>query len=109
MKKTNWHFRKNRKRKMGSKKISGHPALVVGETDDGSSYYNIDLTKNKKRGYHKNVSIHNPQNWEEESFLRDDISLDPKEYLNIVLKDYKLCPEDINKIWDIKKRIPTRR
>ena len=101
MKRINWHFRKNRKRKLGSKKAGGHPALVIGESTDGSSYYNIGLTNSEKRGHHKNISIHNPQHWEEKSFLRDDISVDPKEYLSIVLKDYKLCPEDIDKIWKI--------
>ena len=101
MKKVKWHFRKNHKRKLGTHKIGSHPALVVGETDDGTSYYNIGLTKSKKRGHHKNISIHNPQNWSEESFLRDDLSIDSKEYLFEVLKDYKLCPEDIDKIWSI--------
>ena len=101
MKKVKWHFRKNRKRKLGTHKIGSHPALAVGETDDGTSYYNIGLTKSKKRGHHKNISIHDPQNWSEESFLRDDLSIDSKEYLFEVLKDYKLCPEDIDKIWSI--------
>ena len=32
----------------------------------------------------------------------------PKEYLSEVLKDYKLCPDDIDKIWGIinKKEFP---
>ena len=31
----------------------------------------------------------------------------PKEYLSEVLKDYKLCPYDIDKIWEtIKKEFP---
>ena len=101
MKKVKWHFRKNRKRKIGSKKVGSHPALVIGEIDDGSSYYNIGLTKSDKRGHQKNIKIHNPQNWSEESFLRDDINIDSKEYLSEVLKDYNLCPEDIDKIWKI--------
>lgn len=34
-------------------------------------------------------------------FLRDDIRIDSKEYLSEVLKDYRLCPKDIDKIWAI--------
>ena len=99
-----WHFRKNSKRKHGSKNSGSHPVLVVGETKDGKAYFNIGLTKSKKRGHHNNIKIHNPQNWNEESFLRDDMSVDSKEYLSKVLEDYKLCPEDIDKIWKIIKK-----
>ncbi len=101
MKNLDWHFRKNTKRKIGKKNSGSHPSLVVGETDDGSAYYNIGLTKSSKRGHHKNIKIHNPQNWKEESYLRDDLKVDSKEYLSKILKDYKLCPEDIEKIWMI--------
>ena len=101
MKKIKWHFRNNSKRKKGSSRKGKHPSLIVGETDDGSSYVNIGLTKSSKRGHHKNIKIHNPQNWDEDSYLRDDIRIDAKEYLSEVLKDYKLCPDDIDKIWEI--------
>ncbi len=47
------------------------------------------------------IKIHNPQNWDEESYLRDDIRTDSKEHLSEILKDYKFCPEDIDKIWSI--------
>ena len=111
MKNIEWHFRRNIKRKVSNKNSGSHPSLIVGETDDGNSYYNIGLTKSPKRGHHKNIKIHNPQNWEKDSFLRDDIRTDSKEYLSEILKDYELCPDDIDKIWSIinKKRIPTRR
>lgn len=101
MKNIKWHFRNNKKRKIAKKNSGSHPSLVVGETDDGTAYVNIGLTKSSKRGHHKNIKIHNPQNWNEESYLRDDIRIDSKEYLSEILKDYKLCPEDINKIWSI--------
>ena len=38
---------------------------------------------------------------DQDSYLRDDVRIDSKEYLSEVLKDYKLCPEDIDKIWAI--------
>ena len=101
MKKVKWHFRNNSKRKKGNSNKGKHPALVVGESDDGTGYLNIGLTNSPKRGHHKNIKIHNPQNWDENSYLRDDIRIDSKEYLSEVLKDYKLCPDDINKIWEI--------
>ena len=101
MKKVKWHFRYNMKRKIAGKGRGKHPSLVVGETEDGKSYMNIGLTKSPKRGHHKNVRIHNPQDWNEDSYLRDDIRIDSKEYLSEVLKDYRLCPEDIDKIWAI--------
>ena len=53
MKNIKWHFRKNSKRKLGKKNGGSHPSLVIGETDDGSSYLNIGLTKSPKRGHHK--------------------------------------------------------
>ena len=59
---------------------------------------NIGLTKSPKRGHHKNVKIHNPQDWSRDSYLRDDVRIDSKEYFSEVLKDYKLCPADIDKI-----------
>ena len=101
MKKVKWHFRYNMKRKIAGKGSGKHPSLVVGETEGGKSYMNIGLTKSPKRGHHKNVRIHNPQDWNEDSYLRDDIRIDSKEYLSEVLKDYRLCPEDIDKIWAI--------
>ena len=101
MKNLKWHFRNNSKRKKGTTNKGNHPSLVVGETDDGKAYINLGLTKSPKRGHHKNIKIHNPQNWNEESYLRDDIRIDSKDYLSEILKDYKLCPEDINKIWEI--------
>ena len=70
-------------------------------TAHGKAYVNIGLTKSPKRGHHKNVKIHNPQDWSRDSYLRDDVRIDSKEYLSEVLKDYKLCPEDIDKIWAI--------
>ena len=111
MKKVKWHFRNNKKRKCGSKNNGAHPSLIVGESDDGRSFVNIGLTNSPKRGHHKNIKIHNPQDWDKESYLRDDVRIDSKEFLCEILKDYKLCPEDIDKIWTIinKKRIPTRR
>ena len=104
MKNIKWHFRKNLKRKAGNKNKGSHPALVVGVTDDNKSYLNIGLTNSPKRGHHKNIEIHNPQNWSEKSYLRDDIKVDSKEYLSEILKDFKLCPDDINKIWEIIKK-----
>ena len=104
MKNVKWHFRKNKKRNLGKKNGGSHPSLIIGESDDGSSYLNIGLTKSPKRGHHKNIKIHNPQNWDKDSYLRDDIRIDPKEYLSEVLKDYKLCPGDIDKIWEIIKK-----
>ena len=101
MKKIKWHFRNNTKRKIGNNNKGKHPSLVVGESDDGISYINIGLTISPKRGHHKNISIHNPQNWSKTSYLRDDIRVDSKEYLSEILKDYKLCPDDIDKIWKI--------
>ena len=98
MRKVRWHFRNNKKRKMGNTKKGKHPVLVVGETDDKKAFINLGLTKSKKRGRHNNIKIHNPQDWGKTSYIRDDIRVDPKKYLSDVLKDYKLCPEDINKI-----------
>ena len=108
--KTKWHFRRNKKRKLGNANKGAHPSLVVGQSKDGKSYINLGLTKNSKRGHHKNVQIHNPQNWNKKAYVRDDIRADSKEYLSIVLNDYKFCPEDIDKIWEIiKKRTPSGR
>ena len=99
--KTKWHFRKNKRRRIGKNKGGSHPCLIIGITDDGTCYINIGLTKSPKRGHHKNIKIHNPQNWEDVSYLRDDVRIDSKETLGEILKDYKLCPEDIDKIWNI--------
>ena len=105
-----WHFRDNKKRKIGGTNKGAHPSLVIGETDNGQNLINIGLTKNPKRGHHKNTKIHNPQNWNHVSYLRDDIRIDSKEHLSKILEEYNLCPDDIDEIWKIiKKRIPTRR
>ena len=56
---------------------------MIGESDDGSKYINLGLTNSKKRGHHSNIKIHNPQDWAKTSYIRDDISEDPKEYLKI--------------------------
>ena len=110
MKNLKWHFRKNTKRKISHKKGGSHPSLVIGESEDGTSYYNIGLTHAKRRGHHNNIEIHDPKDWSKTSFVRDDIQVDSKEYLKVVLNSYKLNPKDIDKIWKIiKKRIPTRR
>ena len=43
------------------------------------------------------------------SHPRDDIRTDSKQYLEVILTDYNLCPEDIDKIWEIiKKKNPLR-
>ena len=110
MKNVKWHFRRNKKRKIGSQNKGMHPSLIIGESDDGRKFYNIGLTKNNRRGHHKNVPIHDPKDWNKTSFVRDDIRLDSKKYLSGILKDYQLCPEDIDKIWEIiKKRTPSGR
>ena len=103
-KESKWHFRRDEKRRIGNQKKGKHPALIVGETEDRKSFINIGLTNSPKRGHHKNIQIHNPQNWNETSYLRDDIRIDSKEDLRKVLKDYKLCPDDIEKIWKIIKK-----
>ena len=104
MKKVKWHFRNNCKRKKGSSNKGKHPSLIIGETDDGKGFVNLGLTNSPKRGHHKNVKIHNPQNWNEVSYIRDDIRIDSKEYLSVILKDYNLCPSDLEKIWKIIKK-----
>ena len=104
MKKLPWHFRKNTHRKSGGRKSGSHPSLVFGESDDGSKYYNLGLTHSKKRGHHTNVKIHNPKDWSKYSYIRDDIQLDQNEYLSKVLEDFHLCPEDIEKIYEIIKK-----
>ena len=104
MKHINWHFRNNKKRKIGSSNRGNHPSLIVGETDDGKSFVNLGLTKSPKRGHHANIKIHNPQNWNNTSYLRNDIREDEKKYLSEILRDYRLCPEDIDAIWKIIKK-----
>ena len=101
MKSIKWHFRNNRARKHGRKDKGKHPSLIVAETEDGKSYVNLGLTHSAKRGHHNNVPIHDPQDWAKTSFVRDDIRIDSKEHLSEILKDYELCPEDIDKIWKI--------
>lgn len=107
----NWHFRDNYKRKEGDSKKGLHPCLIVGESHDQNAFVNIGLTKSPKRGHHKNKAIHNPEDWNKTSYLRDDIRIDNKKDLSDVLSNFKLDPDDIDKIWDIinKKRAPTRR
>ena len=84
MKNINWHFRKNVKRKIGSKSNGGHPSLVIGETDDGKSFVNIGLTKSKKRGHHKNIPIHNPQNWSSKAGIHQDLGTNGYPFPNYV-------------------------
>ena len=110
MKHVQWHFRRNEKRKLGNSNKGAHPALIVGESNDGKKFVNIGLTNNPKRGHHNNILIHNPKDWTKKSFLRDDIREDSKEYLSVILQDYQLSPDDIDKIWKIiKKRTPSGR
>lgn len=102
-----WHFRNNRKRRIGNTNSGKHPALIVGESSDGKSFINLGLTRSPKRGHHNNLEIHDPINWRKISYLRNDIQIDSKEYLSEILKDFNLCPEDIEKILDfIKKKNP---
>lgn len=99
MKFIKWHFRINKKRK--------HPVIVFAESDDGLCYFNLGLTHSQHRGHHKNLSIHDPTNWDEFSFVRDDMSIDEKKFLKEILNDYKLHPKDYKHIWlrIIKKKI----
>ena len=101
MKALKWHFRNNKKRKKGKSNKGMHPCLIIGESDDGKAFINIGLTKSPKRGHHKNIKIHNPVNWTQFSYLRDDIQSDLKEYLTDVLFNFKLNPEDIDSILEI--------
>ena len=100
MKYVKLHIRNNLIRKNNSKKkkVKSHPVIVFGESDDGSKFYNYGLTTSPKRGRHKNLEIHNPKNWNEKSYVRDDWGLHDKRYLKILLKDYKLHPDDKKKI-----------
>lgn len=93
----NWHFRDNKNRK-NKKKNGKHPSLIVGESNNGKKYINIGLTHSDKRGHHKNIQISNPVNWNEISYLRDDVREDDIYKLSAILKDYKLNPKDISKI-----------
>ena len=87
-----WHFRKNKKRK--------HPSLVIAESDDGKFYYNLGITHSKKRGHHKNLDIKDPSDWNNRSFVRDDLSIDEKRFLQEILRDYNLHPNDYKRIWN---------
>ena len=89
-----------KKRKLRKKKNGKHPSIVFAISDDGKYYYNLGITKSPRRGHHHNLEIHNPQNWDELSYVRNDLSVDEVELLDIVLKDYSLHPDDYKKIWD---------
>lgn len=93
-----WHFRNNAKRKKANSNKGKHPSLIIGESDNGSKFLNIGLTSSTHRGHHKNVKISNPQNWKGDSYLRDDINLADKDKLKEILYDYKLNPNDVNKV-----------
>lgn len=93
-----WHFRNNEKRKKADSNKGKHPSLIIGESDKGNQFLNIGLTSSKKRGHHNNISISDPQNWKNKSYLRDDIKLHDKNDLKQILYDYKLNPHDIDKV-----------
>ena len=91
MKFIKWHIRFSKKRR--------HPVIIFAESDDGMYYFNLGLTHSQYRGHHKNLSIHDPVNWNNISFVRDDMSIDEKKFLEEILNDYKLHPDDYKKIW----------
>ena len=96
-----WHFRNNISRKNGNKSNGKHPSLIVGITDDKKKYINLGLTHSDKRGHHKNVEIHDPVNWSKKSYIRNDLQEDDVYKLKTVLNEYKLNPQDVNKILKI--------
>ena len=104
MKFIKWHIRINKKRK---NKKGKHPAIVFAESDDGLFYYNLGLTHSRKRGHHSNLEIKDPSDWSKASFIRDDLSIDEKIFLQEIMNDYKLHPSDYKKIWEriIKRKI----
>lgn len=93
-----WHFRKNVKRK--------HPPIIIGEDDE--NFLNLDITHSKTRGHHKNILFDkNPNPLDnKDSYIRDDIFIDDKKYLQYILREYELSKSDIDKIYKIinKKR-----
>lgn len=91
------HYRKNYSR--NNKNIRSHPSLVVGENDN--KFINIGLTHSPKRGHHKNIRIHNPLNFNEISYLRNDVSETDKDKLKIILSEYKIHHDDYEKILEI--------
>ncbi|MBQ6731233.1 MAG: hypothetical protein IJR08_04935 [Bacilli bacterium] len=107
MKFVKWHFRNNKRRKQLGIRKGKHPSLVFAKSDDEMRFYNLGLTHSRKRGHHKNIEIHNPQNWEEVSYIRNDISVDDKQVFSGVLNNYRLHPYDYGKIWNVivKKKI----
>lgn len=102
-----WHFRNSKRRKQIGITKGKHPSLVFAETDNEQSFYNLGLTHSRKRGHHRNLEIHDPQNWEQVSYVKNDISIDDKKLFSKPLSDYRLHPNDYEKIWNsiIKKRI----
>ena len=104
MKFIKWHIRINVKRNNKSRK---HPAIVFAESDDGLFFYNLGITHSKKRGHHANLQIKDPTDWNKISFVRDDLSIDEKEFLKEIVNDYKLHPNDYKRIWQriIKRKI----
>lgn len=108
-----WHFRDNQNRRNGDKNKGKHPSLIVGKTKDNKKFINIGLTHSTHRGHHKNIEIKDPTNWKKSSYLRDDIQIDDVSKLQVILNDYRLHPNDKEKVFKIinkyKKRIPTRR
>lgn len=100
-----WHYRKNYCRKNGKNEY--HPSLIVGETK--KDYINIGLTSQKKRGHHSNIAIHNPTNFKEKSYLRDDILSHPKRKFSGILRNYFIHKDDYSKIDKIINKNKKRR
>ena len=100
-----WHYRKNYCRKHGKKAY--HPSLIVGETK--KDYINIGLTNQKMRGHHRNITIHNPTNFKEKSYLRDDILSHPKRKFSGILKNCFIHKDDYSKIDKIISKNKKRR
>lgn len=100
MKKIKWHFRNNRKRN-NTKNNGKHPSLIFGKTNDNKKYYNIGLTHSKKRGHHFNIEISDPSNWNEKSYLRNDVRIDDIEQFEKILTNYRVNPKDRNKVLQI--------
>lgn len=93
-----WHFRDNKKRKKGKKKKGKHPSLIVGKSNDNKKFINIGLTHAEFRGHHRNIEIKDPTNWNKKSYLRDDVSEDDFSQLETILSNYRLHPNDKEKV-----------
>ncbi len=98
-KQSKWHYRNNLTRKNKTKKVNKHPSLVVGEKDN--AFINIGLTHSEKRGHHKNIEIHDPINFRNKSYLRDDVKETDKKYMKEILITYRISKKDISKIMKI--------